>query len=50
MDITVPIEWRSMETIDRSVSTVFNRKVGGKSIGSYGNFGKMADNLLNFDF
>jgi len=34
--ISVPIEWRSKKTTDRSVFTVLNRKVGGKCIGSYG--------------
>jgi len=38
--ISVPTEWRSQKTIDRPVSTVFNRKVGENCIGSSGNLEK----------
>jgi len=37
---SIPIERRSKKTIDRPVFTVFNRKVGGKCIGSYGSLEK----------
>jgi len=38
------------KTIDRSVFTAFNGKVGRKCTGSHGSTKKMAENLLNNDF
>jgi len=36
----IPIEWRSKKIIDRPLFPAFNRKIGGKYIGSYGSLEK----------